>query len=112
MLRATPSLHKMASTHGGMRRILKKRLPVQRYIELAVKAGSYKTPSTRPHYLGLQDVPESKGFLSPREREERLKLRRGIIDYPAEVRACDVQFFVLYHALVVIALNFDAFVVL
>ena len=76
-----------------------------------MKAGSYKTPSTRPHYLGLQDVPESKGFLSPREREERLKLRRGIIDYPAEVRAYDVQF-VLYHALVVIALNFDAFVVL
>jgi hypothetical protein len=111
MLRVTPSLHKMASTHGGMRRILKKRLPVQRYIELAVKAGSYKTPSTRPHYLGLQDVPESKGFLSPREREERLKLRRGIIDYPAEVRAYDAQF-VLYHALVVIVLNFDAFVVL
>ena len=88
MLRATLPLHKMASTHGGMRRILKKRLPVQRYIELAVKAGSYKTPSTRPNYLGLQDVPEPKGFLTPREREERLKLRRGIIDYPAEVSRC------------------------
>ena len=37
MLRATPPLTKMASTHGGMRRILKKRLPVQKYIELAIK---------------------------------------------------------------------------
>ncbi len=69
-----------------MRRILKKRLPVQRYIELAVKAGSYKTPSTRPNYLGLHDVPDPKAYVSPREREERLKMRRGIIDYPAEVR--------------------------
>lgn len=89
MLRATPTLHKMASTHGGMRRILKNRLPVDRYIELAVKAGSYKTPSTRPNYLGLHDQPDEPegGRLSPREREERLKLRRGIIDYPTEV--CD-----------------------
>ena len=84
MLR-TPPLAKMASTHGGMRRILKKRLPVQKYIELAVKAGSYKSPSTRPNYLGLHDVPEPKGYMSPREREERLKLQRGIIDYPTEV---------------------------
>lgn len=86
MLRATPPLHKMASTHGGMRRILKKRLPVQKYIELAVKAGSYKSPSTRPNYLGLHDVPQqNKGYITPREREERLKLQRGIIDYPTEV---------------------------
>lgn len=85
MLRATPTLHKMASTHGGMRRILKKRLPVQKYIELAVKCGSYKSPSTRPNYLGLHDLPEIKGYMTPREREERLKLQRGIIDYPTEV---------------------------
>mmetsp|Transcript_25657 Transcript_25657/g.55175 ORF Transcript_25657/g.55175 Transcript_25657/m.55175 type:complete len:752 (+) Transcript_25657:95-2350(+) len=84
MLRATPTLHKMASTHGGMRRILKKRLPVQKYIELAVKSGSYKSPSTRPNFLGLHDIPEPKGFISPREREERLKLARGIIDFPTE----------------------------
>ena len=70
-----------------MRRILKKRLPVHRYIELAVKAGSYKSPSTRPNYLGMHDVGDSTGraFLSPREREERLKLRRGVIDFPTEV---------------------------
>eukprot|EP00581_Thalassiosira_minuscula_P014151 CAMPEP_0183721028 /NCGR_PEP_ID=MMETSP0737-20130205/13467_1 /TAXON_ID=385413 /ORGANISM="Thalassiosira miniscula, Strain CCMP1093" /LENGTH=782 /DNA_ID=CAMNT_0025950991 /DNA_START=126 /DNA_END=2474 /DNA_ORIENTATION=+ len=85
MLRATPTLHKMASTQGGMRRILKKRLPVPRYIELAVKAGSYKSPSTRPHYLGLHDVPQDTNKrLTPREREERLKLRRGVMDYPTE----------------------------
>ena len=93
MLR-TPPLAKMASTHGGMRRILKKRLPVQKYIELAVKAGSYKSPSTRPNYLGLHDVPEPKGYMSPREREERLKLQRGIIDYPSEV--CIVISFIFY----------------
>lgn len=86
MLRATPALSKMASTRGGMRRILKKRLPVQKYIELAVKAGSYKSPSTRPNYLGLHDVPPPRpnGFMTPREREERIKLERGIIDYPTE----------------------------
>ena len=97
MLRATPTLQKMASTHGGMRRILKKRLPVQRYIELAVKAGSYKSPSTRPNYLGLHDVPDpKKGVnLSPREREERLKLQRGIIDYPTEVRRNSVCVYIL-----------------
>ena len=86
MLRATPTLHKMASTHGGMRRILKKRPPVEKYIELAVKAGSYKTPSTRPLYLGLHDQPDLDKPLTPREREERIKLRRGIIDFPEEVR--------------------------
>jgi len=76
----------MASTHGGMRRILKKRLPVQRYIELAVKSGSYKSPSTRPNYLGLHDQRDDNngGFVSKREREESLKMRRGIIDYPTE----------------------------
>lgn len=84
MLRATAPVQKLASTHGGMRRILKKRLPVQKYIELAVKAGSYKSPSTRPNYLGLHDLPEIKGYMTPREREERLKLQRGIIDYPTE----------------------------
>ncbi|KAL3826892.1 hypothetical protein ACHAXA_000860 [Cyclostephanos tholiformis] len=86
MFRAAPAVRKMASTHGGMNSILKRRLPVQRYIELAVKAGSYKSPSTRPNYLGLHDVPETKPaeYLTPREREERLKLRRGIIDYPSE----------------------------
>jgi hypothetical protein len=70
-----------------MRRILKKRLPVQRYIELAVKSGSYKSPSTRPNYLGLHDQRDdnnNNGFLSKREREESLKMRRGIIDYPTE----------------------------
>jgi hypothetical protein len=87
MYRATPALSKMASTHGGMNTILKRRLPVVRYIELAVKAGSYKSPSTRPNYLGLHDVPQSKPeeYLTPREREERIKLRRGILDYPSEV---------------------------
>jgi hypothetical protein len=85
MLRATPPLQKMASTHGGMRRILKKRLPVPKYIEMAVKAGSYKSPSTRPHYLGLHDVPQNQGgYMSSRQREEQTKLRRGIIDYPTE----------------------------
>mmetsp|Transcript_11806 Transcript_11806/g.25518 ORF Transcript_11806/g.25518 Transcript_11806/m.25518 type:complete len:779 (-) Transcript_11806:91-2427(-) len=85
MLRATPTLHKMASTRGGMRRILKKRLPVQKYIELAVKAGSYKSPTTRPGYLGLHDVPApNPNFMTPRQREERIKLQRGIIDYPTE----------------------------
>lgn len=86
MYRATPPLRKMASTHGGMNSILKRRLPVVRYIELAVKAGSYKSPSTRPNYLGLHDVPPGKPdeYLTFREREERLKLRRGIIDYPSE----------------------------
>jgi hypothetical protein len=75
----------MASTHGGMRRILKRRLPVQRYIELAVKAGSYKSPSTRPNYLGLHDDRNNnKGFMTKREREESMKMRRGIIDYPTE----------------------------
>ena len=64
-----------------------RRLPVQRYIELAVKAGSYKSPSTRPNYLGLHDVPQTKPeeYLTPREREERIKMRRGILDYPSEV---------------------------
>lgn len=85
MLRATPVVGKMATTRGGMRRILKTRLPVQKYIELAVKAGSYKTPSTRPHYLGLHDVPPPNKVLTPREREERVKLERGIIDYPTQV---------------------------
>ena len=84
MLRATPVLNKMASTRGGMRRILKRRLPVQKYIELAVKAGSYKSPSTRPHYLGLHDVPRTEPRTA-RDREERAKLLRGIIDYPSEV---------------------------
>ncbi|KAL7534722.1 hypothetical protein ACHAXR_006819 [Thalassiosira sp. AJA248-18] len=88
MLRATPTLHKMSSTHGGMRRILKKRLPVQRYIELAVKSGSYKSPSTRPNFLGLHDVPEPKGYITPREREERIKLQRGVLDYPTEILIC------------------------
>ena len=87
MFRAAPAVRKMASTHGGMNSILKRRLPVERYIELAVKAGSYKSPSTRPNYLGLHDVPQTKPeeYLTPREREERIKLRRGIIDYPSEV---------------------------
>ncbi|KAL7547944.1 hypothetical protein ACHAWF_011211 [Thalassiosira exigua] len=99
MLRASPPLLKMASTHGGMRRILKRRLPVQRYIELAVKAGSYKTPSTRPHYLGLHDVqPEPRGRLTPREREERLKLKRGIIDYPTEPPALFIRWSVAVKA--------------
>lgn len=85
MLRASLPLSKMASTHGGMRRILKRRLPVQRYIELAVKAGSYKSPSTRPNYLGLHDDRNNnKGFMTKREREESMKMRRGIIDYPTE----------------------------
>eukprot|EP00984_Skeletonema_dohrnii_P012986 scaffold5333_cov95-Skeletonema_dohrnii-CCMP3373.AAC.2 len=75
----------MASTHGGMRRILKKRLPVQKYIELAVKAGSYKSPSTRPNYLGLHDQRDNNNsFQTTREREESMKMRRGIIDYPTE----------------------------
>jgi len=76
----------MASTHGGMRRILKKRLPVQKYIELAVKSGSYKSPSTRPNYLGLHDQRDNNNnsFQTRREREESLKMRRGIIDYPTE----------------------------
>ena len=86
MLRATPALQKMASTRGGMRRILKRRLPVPKYIELATKAGSYKTPSTRPGYLGLHDVPPPRMNPSPRDREEREKMLRGIIDYPSEVR--------------------------
>ena len=81
MFRASPAVRKMASTHGGMNTILKRRLPVQRYIELAVKAGSYKSPSTRPNYLGLHDVPQTKPeeYLTPREREERIKMRRGIL---------------------------------
>jgi len=87
MFRAAPAVRKMASTHGGMNTILKRRLPVQRYIELAVKAGSYKSPSTRPNYLGLHDVPQTKPeeYLTPMEREERIKMRRGILDYPSEV---------------------------
>lgn len=84
MLRATPPLFGCASTRVGMRRILKKRLPVDRFIELAVKAGTYKSPSTRPNYLGLHDLPEIKGRMTPREREERIKMRRGILDYPTE----------------------------
>lgn len=68
-----------------MRRILKKRLPVQKYIELAVKAGSYKSPTTRPGYLGLHDVPApNPNYMTPRQKEERIKLQRGIIDYPTE----------------------------
>jgi len=42
----------------------------------------------------LHDVPEPKGYMSPREREERLKLQRGIIDYPTEV--CIVISFIFY----------------
>lgn len=86
MMRPTPPALKLVSTHTGQRRILKTRLPVPRYIELAVKAGSYKTPSTRPHYLGLQDTRHlDRTSLSPREREERLKMRRGVMDYPPEL---------------------------
>lgn len=87
MLRSTP-LSKMASTRSGMRRILKKRLPVPKYIELAVKAGTYKTPSLRPNYLGLHDTDSSAkmaNHLTARQREEqRIKLSRGILDYPEE----------------------------
>jgi len=78
----------MASTRSGMRRILKKRLPVPKYIELAVKAGTYKTPSLRPNYLGLHDTDSSAklaNHLTARQREEqRVKLSRGILDYPDE----------------------------
>eukprot|EP00804_Cyclotella_cryptica_P010238 CCRYP_016703-RA/>CCRYP_016703-RA protein AED:0.02 eAED:0.02 QI:160/1/1/1/1/1/2/328/765 len=87
MLRSTP-LSKMASTQSGMRRILKKRLPVPKYIELAVKAGTYKTPSLRPNYLGLHDTDSTAKMahhLTARQREEqRVKLSRGILDYPEE----------------------------
>ena len=68
-----------------MRRILKRRLPVPKFIELAVKAGTYKTPSIRPNYLGLHDDPSKLDQLSRHQREEqRVKLTRGILDYPKE----------------------------
>ena len=97
MLRATPALHKMATTKGGLRKILKKRLPVPKYIELAVKAGSYKSPSTRPYYMGLHDVPDMNGPMKPEEREMRIKMRRGILDYSTEVRACYMFFTSCVH---------------
>ena len=85
MVNPTTALLKQASTHHGMRRILKRRLPVPRYIELAVKAGTYKTPSIRPNYLGLHDDPAKLNQLGSRQRDEqRVKLGRGILDYPEE----------------------------
>ncbi|KAL7471474.1 hypothetical protein ACHAXS_011756 [Conticribra weissflogii] len=86
MLRATPPLTKLATTLHGQRRILKTKLPVHKYIQMAVQSGSYKYPYKRPHYLGMQDLPRGGNprHSSKREREEQLKARRGILDYPTE----------------------------
>lgn len=75
----TPTLAKMASTRSGMRKILKRDLPVQKYIRMAVETGIYK--------------PKDEDAFDPRpKRGQRAQLpKRGLphdmneqFDYPIE----------------------------
>jgi hypothetical protein len=47
-MKATPYLLRLASTHHGMRRILKRPIPTEDYIRKAVKAGVYLDPDEPP----------------------------------------------------------------
>lgn len=94
MLRQTAPLSKMASTRGGMRRILKKGITAEKFLDMACKAGTYKSPSSKgPGALTNRDLPREfdgqqqgggRQFLTRWQREEQMKRRRGVVDYPIE----------------------------
>mmetsp|Transcript_5580 Transcript_5580/g.8082 ORF Transcript_5580/g.8082 Transcript_5580/m.8082 type:complete len:664 (+) Transcript_5580:186-2177(+) len=47
-MRRTPPLTKLADTTSGMRRILQRGIPLNEYIEHAVRCGTYKSPGEKP----------------------------------------------------------------
>jgi len=66
----TQTLHKLVSTMGGMRRILKKHPPVNKYMRLAIDSGIYRDRDRngKPEYLEQRNSPDG----------------RSVEDYPIE----------------------------
>jgi hypothetical protein len=84
MIRRTLPVHRMASTHHGMRRILKQKGSVANYIRQAVESGVYRTNEELAQVW--KDRRESADDLRTVMRRFRQDIVRGsnIQDYPVE----------------------------
>ena len=78
-MKATPSLLRLASTHHGMRRILKRPIPTEDYIRKAVKAGVYLDPDAPPQVRTSIDDDGNIVYLKMKNSET--KNRKYPIEY-------------------------------